>query len=431
MELKTKRKYFVVFILFSICFAQPAYAYIDPGTGSMLFSVVLGFVASLYYIIQTLFLKIKFACHGNIRNIACKNTPILIYSEGNQYWNVFKPIVEELESKQINAVFYTSAQNDAFFEQKYEFVKGEYIGSKNKAYWKLAFANADVCLMTTPNLDVLQLKRSKNVKHYVHILHSIGDVIGYRLFALDYYDSILLNGEFQIENIRKLEKIRNLKEKELKITGCSYLDELKNQVAQLPPPNKNKFTVLVAPSWGENSILSRFGEEFLDNLISNTDWNIIIRPHPHSTIVEKDILERLHEKYKNNVNVSWDYSADNLLSMQTSDVLISDFSGIIFDYCFLFNKPLFYVNQKYNPNICDAGDLDILPYEFSILNKIGTEITQDNFSNVSTLIQNSIKNTTSEETQDALKDIFWQNRGKCAESTVKFLLEKKNEVCAC
>jgi hypothetical protein len=37
--------------------------------------------------------------------------------------------------------------------------------------------NADICLSTTPGLDVYQWKRSANVKRYVHILHAAGDTM--------------------------------------------------------------------------------------------------------------------------------------------------------------------------------------------------------------------------------------------------------------
>jgi len=43
-------------------------------------------------------------------------------------------------------------------------VEAKYIGTGTKAYSYLRFLEADVCAMTTPGLDVLQIKRSKGVK---------------------------------------------------------------------------------------------------------------------------------------------------------------------------------------------------------------------------------------------------------------------------
>ncbi len=67
---------------------------------------------------------------------------------------------------------------------------------------------ADVCLMTTPGINVYQLKRSKGVKHYAHVLHAASDATMYRLFGIDYFDSILLSGDYQKKDIRLLEEIR-------------------------------------------------------------------------------------------------------------------------------------------------------------------------------------------------------------------------------
>ncbi len=145
-------------------------------------------------------------------------------------------------------MFLTSSQDDPFFSQKYEHVKSELLRG-NKAFTRLNFLEADVCLMTTPGLDVYQLKRSKGVKHYAHILHAVDDATSYRLFGLDYFDSVLLSGEYQKEHIRLLEKQRGIKEKELIVVGCPYLDILQEKAKDLLQKRVTSLPYC-SPSWG-------------------------------------------------------------------------------------------------------------------------------------------------------------------------------------
>ena len=259
--------------------------YIDPGTGSMLFSILIGACATLFFLSKALILKIKlFFSKGKNDGIVDKSYKnYVIYCEDKRYWTVFQPIVEEFENRKIEITYYTSAKDDPVFEKNFNYVKSEYIGEGNKAFAKLNLLSAGFVLMTTPGLQVYQLKRSKNVKHYSHIFHSTSDPTMYRLFGIDYFDSILLTGDYQAEDIRTLEKQRNLPAKELVTVGCTYLDVLSKKMESIPNDENHQFTVLVSPSWGPSGLLSLYGERLLDPLI-NSGLNVILRPHPQSKI---------------------------------------------------------------------------------------------------------------------------------------------------
>ncbi|MBR6341847.1 MAG: CDP-glycerol glycerophosphotransferase family protein, partial [Treponema sp.] len=332
------------------------FLYIDPGTGSMLFSILIGAAATLFFLGKAAWIKIKLlftAKKNGISTTADSNVKkYVIYNEGLQYWNTFKPVCDEFERRQIELTYYTSAEKDPCFEAGYKFVKPEFIGEGNMAFVKLNMLSAGVVLMTTPGLQVYQLKRSKNVKHYAHILHAPSDATMYRLFGIDYFDSVLLSGEYQKADIRLLEKQRQLKEKELVVVGCPYLDTLKAKMEKIPAEENHKFTVLVSPSWGPSALLTKYGEKLLDPLLAS-GWNIIVRPHPQSKKSEAEMLDRLTQKYKDAANLTWDYERDNIYSMKKSDIMISDFSGIIYDYTFLCDKPVMYVNAQ----------LDLMPYD--------------------------------------------------------------------
>ena len=115
-------------------------------------------------------------------------------------------------------MYWTASPDDPALEEKYEYIKAEFIGEGNKAFARLNLAKANVLLSTTPGLDVYQWKRSKNVDWYVHVLHAPNDAVIYRMFGLDYYDAVLLSGAYQIDQIRELEEKRNLPSKDLALT---------------------------------------------------------------------------------------------------------------------------------------------------------------------------------------------------------------------
>jgi CDP-glycerol glycerophosphotransferase (TagB/SpsB family) len=281
--------------------------------------------------------------------------------------------------------------------------------------------------MTTPGLDVYQLKRSKGVGHYAHILHAVDDATSYRLFGLDYFDSILLSGEYQKKHIRIVERARGLKEKDLVVVGCPYLDVLNKKISLLADKSDTEITILVAPSWGPSGILSKYGEQLLAPLV-DSGFDIIVRPHPQTKTSEKLILESLMEMYKNNANLSWDFERENLGTLSKADVMISDFSGVIFDYAFLFNRPFLYVNAEFDAKPYDAWDIEEKPWKFRILPEIGTELQESQFSIIKQVLFNVMDNEELRSNREKAKDTAWQYRGESGSRVYEYLVFKKNEM---
>ncbi len=322
--------------------------YIDPGTGSMLFSLFIGIAAAASFGFRALYLKMKFLFSGgkNASAADSKNIPVVIFSDHKRYWNVFEPVCDEFERHKKNLTYYTASPDDPALQKKYDFVHAEYLGERNKPFAKLNFLHADIVLSTTPGLDVYQWKRSRFVKKYVHIPHSVSDLCGYRMFGLDHYDAVLGTGTNQLKSMREIENLRpSIKEKEFYVAGCTYLDSMKKRFESLPKTGRReKKTVLVAPSWGKSGILSRFGGKFLEAL-GKTGYEIIVRPHPQSVVSEQNILKSLSEKYS---SFEWNYDNDNFNVLSRADILITDFSGVMFDYALIFDKPFIYADTNFD-----------------------------------------------------------------------------------
>ena len=423
-----KKTIWIIFIALTVVqIPQPANAYIDPGTGSMLFSVVLCSITTIFFLLDSIFIKLKRLIVSD-KKLSLNKHKIVVYSEGKQYYCVFKPILDEFESRKIPLMYYTSSKEDPFFQDNYNYVKGEYIGQGNKAYFKLAFLNADVCLMTTPQLDVLQLKRSKKVKHYSHIFHSIGFAMGYRLFGLDYYDSVLCDASFQIPLIREIEKKRNLPSKECIVVGSTYMDYNIKKLEHIPSEHQNIPTILLAPSWGNIGFLKQYGDNML-NQLKNGNYNIIVRPHPQSLLVERNYIDNLMKKFAATPNIQWDFSEDNTFSMAKASLLISDYSSITLDFAFLFNKPFAYIKTDYKKYSKDSGDLDNMPWNCLAIQELGHEIFINNGfpDNLQQVIKETLEDKALFPKIQKAKNYAWEYQGEAAKNVVDFLIKKQTE----
>lgn len=414
--------------------------YIDPGTGSMLFSLAVGILTAGVFALRALALKLKFIFSGGkSAKLDTNKIPLVIYSDHKRYWNVFKPICDEAERRKIPVVFYTSSADDPSLSEKYEFVKCSFIGEGNKGFARLNMLNAKIVLSTTPGLDVYQWKRSRNVDYYVHVPHTVDDLAGYRMFGLDFYDAVLASGENQVRLIRKMEELRpNIKRKEIVNVGSVPLDNLKKRfddektqevVELVETTSKKTPTVLLAPSWGESGMLTRFGDKMLSAL-SKTRFNVIIRPHPQTVVSEQMILKPLQEKFSHEKfsNFTWNFENDNFSALNKADILITDFSGIIFDFSCVFDKPLIYTSQFFNTLPYDADWLSEPMWSFKVLPKIGFELKEENLEHISDLITDALKSKNLQEGRDEVRSECWENRGHSAEKIVDYLEEKLKEI---
>ena len=409
--------------------------YIDPGTGAMLFSIIIGVASALLFLIQKLKLKIKFLFSGGKIHTenGGKKAPYLIFAENKRYWNLFKPICDEFERRGEDLIYWTQSEDDPVFSEKYEHVRPEFIGEGNKAFTKLNFASASVLLATTPNLDVYQWKRSKNVDYYVHIYHACGKHILYRMFALDFFDAVLLTGELQRPYIRELEKMRDLPEKELVKVGSPILDAMASRLeaetasgGAADDKNPEDVNVLLAPSWGASSLLMKYKDELIDALIS-TGYTVTIRPHPQSYTSDKEELDRLMEKYKENEKLKWNRDNNNFDVLKRSDVMISDFSGVILDFSLVFDKPVLYNASELDTSIYDAAWFD-KEEAVELYKKLGLEITEGDFPSLKDKIKAALTDESLSDARREVRDLAWTNRGCAASAVVDYMTGKYKEL---
>lgn len=402
--------------------------YIDPGTGSMLFTILIGILGAAFYSLKMLFIKLRFKIGGGKAETANKKTPFVIFSDNKRYWSIFEPICREMDKRGKEIYYITASPDDPALTCDLKNVRAECIEKENKLFSKLNYINASVVLSTTPGLDVYQWKRAKDVDYYVHIPHAANDITLYRMFGIDYYDAVLLSGDYQIEQLRKLEEIRNLPARELKTVGIPYMDEMAKRLETAEPVPEHERTVLLAPSWGPSAIFGVYGGKIID-LLLKTGYHVIVRPHPQSFASEKELMDKLMKEYPESDQLEWNRDNDNFNVLNRSDILISDFSGVIFDFSLVYDKPVIYTDPKIDVGVYDAWWLKDDPlWTLSALPRLGRELTEESMDNIKELIDSCLEDSRYAEGRKAVKSETWMHAGNGAENVAEYLVKKYEEI---
>lgn len=399
-----------------------AHAYLDPASGSAIVYIVISVASAGFFYLRNfafdlyhfLALKLKF------KTISHSQNSIVFYSEGKQYWYVFKSTLLALNAKGERVLFLTSDKNDEAFKSASDQLEVRYIGPMNVAGAYLRQLKADIVVMTTPQLDVLTLRRSKFVKHYCHIVHAPVDVFTYRKFAFDYFDSVFCSGEHQIKSIRFLEQKRHTNPKLLEKVGCTYYDHLVEEVKKIEVIKSSRKVVLVAPTWKEYSLLHNYGGAFFHQLLANDGVEVILRPHPQIYISYPEIISSIEGQFKDHPRFSVDRNPSGAQSMKRSDVMISDLSGIIWDYVYLFQKPVLLMKTPLNLDGFEATELTHPMWELESIPKIGRYLDESDVDNLPEIVLSAVQLT---QNDSSFRDTTIYNWGHAGEVAATKLLE--------
>ncbi len=403
--------------------------YIDPGTGSMLFTILIGVAGAAIYAARGLFLKWKTAVGGGRKTHRNDGKEEMVFfTDSKRYENIFGPLCDEMEKRGQSVLYLTASPDDPMLERHYEHIRTEFAGEGNKTFVRMNFIKASVVLSSTPGLDVYQWKRSRDADWYVHIIHAPNDVTRYRMFGMDYFDAVLVSGEYQVRQIRQLEEKRNLPEKEVLIVGLPQLDDLYGKLQKTGSPEKGtEKTVLLAPSWGPSGLLRVFGKQFIEKLLE-TDYHIIVRPHPQSMVSEKDMIDELRKGFPDSGKLEWNFDNDNFDVLNRSDILISDFSGVMFEFTLVFGKPLIYTDVSFDKAVYDAAWLEEEPWTFRTLPRLGMQLTKENFGRIGEMIETCLNSAELKEGREQARRETWANIGHSVKAVADYLIEKKERL---
>ena len=209
------------------------------------------------------------------------NKHLVIYSEKSGFYKYFEAVIKELLARSNIVIHYiTNDPDDAIFTlaESEPRIKPYYIGLK-KMIPLMMKAEADIIVMTTPDLDKYYIKRSimKKDIEYVYIPHDMMSVhMGFREGALDAFDTIFCTGPHVTREVRATEKVYKLPAKKLIEFGYPLADKLieageAERATHVAGPRKE---ILIAPSWQEDNLLDSCIDTLIENLYCDEYRNI-------------------------------------------------------------------------------------------------------------------------------------------------------------
>lgn len=369
------------------------FLYLDPGTGSLLLYSLIGIGATLLFALKSVFYNLKgIFSKKNIKNLDNQKYGIVFHSEGGKYFHVFKPIIEELCKKGLTSVYITPDEKDAAFEMQNDLFKVINPGNEMVTISYMNNLKADVVVSTTPHFDIYMWKRSKNVSKYVHFFHAPTGSDFYEKYALSFYDIIFSVGNFTQIGQAALDTKRRLPQKKYYNVGCTYYDYMLKEYKECTAVSDGK-TILYAPTWGyERSSFFSSGVEVMRKLLA-AGFNVIFRPHPQffvSHIKEYNDFIEASKKWKNAENLKIDTNKTPIESMKKSELLLTDFSGVLFDYAYLSEKQVLLLNVENASGGYEAEEMQPLGVDFDITasKTLAHQLTNEETENIESTVQN-------------------------------------------
>ena len=307
-----------------------------------------------------------------------KKHSLVFFSESKQYSKFFKPMFLELEKKNLDYIYI--CKNDDFLINE---IKKKNLKIFYTSFFLLnAFSvlNCKLLIMTTPDIGRFGLKRSRFCDVLIYFFHSsVSTHMIYNEGAFDGYDVIFCVGNHHlIELEERFTKIK--KNTKLIKAGYPYLDFLIK--------NKNKFNctpnkILVAPSW--NSVNQNYYFDYFHKIITkllSLNFKVIFRPHPEYVKRYSDSYQKFIDNFVHQKNFETDVSANSFQSQAESEFLISDWSGISFEYAFVFERPVLFVDSEKKILNKNYNDIVNKPVEISKRENLGKIINIEDFDKI-------------------------------------------------
>lgn len=370
------------------------------------------------------------------RFFSIRNKHIVFYSESSGFYKYYKEIIEYLLKKTNVAIHYiTNDPNDAIFKLAEENpkIKPYYIGVK-KLITLMMKIEADVVVMTTPDLDNYYIKRSLMQKdiEYIFVPHDPSSLhMGFREHSLDNFDTVFCTGPHIAKEVRATEKVYGTKEKTLVEFGYPLIENLSDSYEKMDKTERAQKQILIAPSWQEDNLLDSCIEPLIDSLYKE-NYKIIVRPHPEYMKRYKEKMQLLCDKYKDKVGDKLVFELDfsSNASVYSSDLLITDWSGIGIEFGFAALKPVVFVNTKMKMENPNWEKIDIIPQEIRLRNVLGKTIEKSEAANVDKIVAELL---TSKDYTEKLSDErvkYFYNFGNQGEIGAKYIIKqmmKKNK----
>lgn len=323
---------------------------------------------------------------------------LIFYSEKSGFYKYFKNTIEYiLEHSDIVIHYVTSDPKDAIFSQEHPQIKPYFIDD-NRLIPLFMKVDSEIMVMTTPDLDNFHLKRSyvKKDVEYIYMVHGLLSTnMVTNKGAYDHFDTIFCVGQHQVNEIRETEEMYHLPEKTLVECGYGLFDDMLAAYQKEHKESGESKYILIAPSWQEDNILESCIDEMLSELIKS-EYFIVIRPHPEFIKRYPGKISRLVSLYGegkyDNISIQTDFSSNN--TVFDADLLITDWSGIAYEFSYVTKKPTLFVNTKMKVLNDEYMKYEHRPLDITLRDKIGVSLEKNEMCQVGEVVKSLLEDET-------------------------------------
>ena len=151
----------------------------------------------------------------NYYSLDIREKDVTIYSENKNYWPYLKEILFGLlEDNHLSICYVTSDFNDPGLLVNNKNLKKFCIGNGHIREIFFRTLDTKIILMTMPDLNNFQIKKSKNIINYVYVQHSLNSLhMAYREGAFNHFDTVVCAGEHHLREMIEIEKYYKLEPK--------------------------------------------------------------------------------------------------------------------------------------------------------------------------------------------------------------------------
>ena len=321
---------------------------------------------------------------------------IAFYAERGSDWNHYSNIINELINIHNIEVYYiTSDHTDSILTNKDKNIFPYYIGYDKARTVFFQTLQFKVFVTTTPDLGKFNFTRSPYDVHYAYVFSTlISAHMGYMHDAFDYYDSILCLGPHQHNELKAIEQHYGLKQKEIIECGYGHLENILDAFEQEPKNLKTKkrdMHVVIAPTYGQHSLLEIDNGEFccnLLNILAEANIAVTLRPHWMTINNNPSLISKITERQKRYKTFNIEKDLSSISSLIDSDVLISDLSGVALEYAFGFLKPVVYIDVPIRVRNADFNAINLPAFEVEMRSKTGNIVSPEKLTDIPNIIKN-------------------------------------------
>lgn len=306
------------------------------------------------------------------KTIRAESIQVLFYDRFRVHSVYSSPIIDGFIQAGGKALYVVGEQDHPALNNSSHSTQAIYLDKTFELF--LGFIKVPLIITPASGFDPDAKNSLTKVGHIYHSPVSMHYIYGDKPF--DGYDIFFTVGPHHTREVELLSALRGWKGVRSFESGYPRIDNISHDHNTLPDNKKpdSTGTIAFAPSWGEKNILRSHGTEIIKSLL-DSQYRVVLRPHKHSFDFDLDVIKEIVDAFRER-----DFELDESVSFSkiySCDILISDWSGIAYEFAFALGKPVVSVDVKGGQKIqsvlnikIDAPPMeDVCRYEIGIVSK--------------------------------------------------------------